>query len=320
MLDRSISLRDRAAFYHRQLPEATRRNLNERGIADTFVEKYLVGWNGRDITVPVANRHDDIVFFKCAQSPMSGPHAASTKAEPNAPVEIYGWDTLTRRPSRVAICDGEFNRLVLEAHGLPAVASTAGGASFEEEWARHFEGIEHVYLCFPRGEAGGRSAARIAALIPKARIVELPEDVGDQGDVTDYFVHLKKNRAQFEALLRAADRRARDTQQGAEAMPPIRRSLKRAVHLKSEVRIAEVIGRYTTLRPSGELLVGRCPLHEDGQRSLRVYPDGECFHCFDCGVGGDVITFLQEKDYLTFGQALERLERIRYANEYPDAA
>jgi hypothetical protein len=315
MFKRISSLRARAELYHHQLPEAKRRDLNQRGIPDTFIEKYLLGWNGRAVTIPVADRDGDIVFFKYAKSPRSGTGDA-TQAEPNCPVELYGWDTLQRQPSRVVITEGEFERLVLETHGFPAVAST-GGESFEKEWAMHFEGIEHVYVCMPHGKAGDNGAARIAALIPMARIVELPEEAVD---VTDYFVRLKKNRMQFEALLRAADRRVRDASEGDQAMPAIGRSLKRAVRLKSEVRIAEVIGRYTTLRPSGGHFIGRCPLHEDRHPSLHVYPEGESFHCFGCGVGGDVITFLQEKEHLTFGQALERLEKIRYSHEYPAAS
>jgi hypothetical protein len=317
MFKKISSLRDRAEFYHYQLPEATRRDLNQRGIPDTFIEKYLLGWNGRAVTIPIADRDGDIVFFKYAKSPLGVSQAAATQAEPNSPVELYGWDTLQRQPSRVVIAGSEFERLALEARGFPAVASTGGAESFEDEWAAHCESIEHVYVCMPRGKAGGRGAARITALIPKTREVELPEEAVD---VTDYFVRLKKNRMQFEALLRAADRRVRDASEGDQAMPAIGRSLKRAERLKAEVSIASVVGRYTTLRHSGDHLVGRCPLHEDKHRSLHVYPEGESFHCFGCGEGGDVLTFLQKQEHLTFGQALERLEKIRYSHEYPAAS
>ena len=319
MLDRSLTLRDRAAFYHRQLPEAMRRDLNGRGIPDTFIEKYLLGWNGKDITIPIADHDGDIVFFKYAKSPSSGSRAEATQSEPNGPFELYGWDTLLRQPARVVITGDEFSRLVLEAHGFPAVASTGGSESFKEEWAQHFEGIEHVYVCLARGEAGARGAARIAALIPKARVVELPEEVGESGDISDYFVRLSKNRAQFEALLRAAEVRELQTHEATQPMPAIGRSWKRAERLKSEVSITFVIGQYTNLRNAGDHLLGRCPLHEDNHPSLHVYPETESFHCFGCGKGGDVLTFLQQKENLTFGQALEALEKIRYSNEYPAA-
>ncbi len=296
-----------------------RRDLNERGIPDTFIEKYLLGWNGKDITIPIADRDGDIVFFKYAKSPQSGPCADAIQADSNSLVELYGWDTLLRQPARVVITGDEFSRLVLEAHGFPAVASTGGSESFEEEWAKHFEGIEHVYVCLSRGKSGARGAARIAALIPKARVVELPEEVGEGGEVLDFFVRLKKNRAQFGALLRAAEVREFQAHEGAQPMPAIGRSWKRAERLKSEVSITFVIGRYTNLRHAGDHLLGRCPLHEDQHPSLHVFPETQSFHCFGCGEGGDVLTFLQKKENLTFGQALEALEKIRYSNEYPTA-
>jgi hypothetical protein len=313
-----LSPRDRADFYYRQLPQAVRRELNEHGIPDTFIEKYALGWNGKAITIPIANREGNIVFFKFARSPLSGSHGSATQAEPTNPVELYGWDTLLRQPSRVVISGGELDRLILEAHGFPSVAST-GAENFQEEWARHFEGIDHVYVCLARGDAGARGAERIAAFIPKARVVEFPEEVGETGDVTDYFVRLKKSRTQFEALLRAADVRVAQKQEAEQPMPSIGRAWKRAERLKGEVSISFVIGRYTNLRHAGAHLLGRCPLHEDKRPSLHVYPETQSFHCFGCGEGGDVLTFLQKKENLTFGQALEALEKIRYSNEYPAA-
>jgi DNA primase len=107
--------------------------------------------------------------------------------------------------------------------------------------------------------------------------------------------------------------------EASQPMPAIGRSWKRAERLKSEVPIASVIGEYTTLKHSVDHLLGRCPLHEDKHPSLHVYPGTNSFHCFGCGEGGDVLTFLQKKEKLTFGQALEALEKIRYSNEYPAA-
>jgi len=316
MLNHLLALRDRAEFYHRQLPEAMRRYLNQRGIPDTFIEKYLLGWNGQFITIPIPNRDGEIVFFKLERSPFSRSRASKMEMPPSASTELYGWGTLQRRPARVVICGDEFDRLVFEAHGFPAVCSTTGVATFQAEWTRHFEGIERVYVCLPSETLRG-GAKRIARLLPTVRLVELPEDAAD---AADYFVGLKKNRTQFEALLRKADRRASHTNESAEPMPAIGRAWKRAERLKSEVPITRVIGMYTTLRHSGPEFVGRCPLHEDKRPSLRVYPETNYFHCFGCGEGGDVLTFLQKKESLTFGQALEALEKIRYSDEYPHAA
>lgn len=317
MLHHLLTLRDRAELYQRQLPDAMRRYLNQRGIPDTFIEKYLLGWNGQMITMPIPNRDGEIVFFKLARSPFGRNRASKMEMPPSASIELYGWDTLQRRPARVVICSNEFDRLVLEAHGFPAVCSTAGVETFQAEWAKHFAVIDRVYVCLPSQETPQGGAKRLTHLLPIVRLVELPEDAVD---AADYFARLKKNRTQFEALLRRADRRATKTNESAEPMPAIGRAWKRAERLKSEVPITRVIGRYTTLRHAGADFVGGCPLHEDKQPSLHVYPATKSFHCFGCGEGGDVLTFLQKKENLTFGQALEALEKIRYSDEYPHAA
>src|SRR5216683_1759437 len=63
-------------------------------------------------------------------------------------VDLYGWELLRLRPKRVIICEGEFDRLVLEAHEFQAVTSTGGAGTFRHEWAEAIEPIPEVYICF----------------------------------------------------------------------------------------------------------------------------------------------------------------------------
>jgi hypothetical protein len=55
-------------------------------------------------------------------------------------VDLYG-EVLRLQPKRVVICEGEFDRLVLEANGFEAVTSTGGAATFRAEWADAFDEI-----------------------------------------------------------------------------------------------------------------------------------------------------------------------------------
>ncbi len=71
--------------------------------------------------------------------------------------------------------------------------------------------------------------------------------------------------------------------------------------------IAEVVGRYTTLRRSGRELVGLCPLHQERTPSFRVNERG-VFHCFGCGAGGDVIRFIELVEGVDFKAALKLLD------------
>lgn len=95
---------------------------------------------------------------------------------------------------------------------------------------------------------------------------------------------------------------------------------KQAERLRAEVPIAKVVSGYTKLRRTKKRFLGYCPLHEGTKPTLRVEPRTNTFHCFNCGAGGDAIRFLQEVEYLTYGQALEALEKIRYSDEQPDDA
>ena len=72
--------------------------------------------------------------------------------------------------------------------------------------------------------------------------------------------------------------------------------------------IADVIGERVALRNAGGgNLKGLCPFHEEKSPSLSVSPARGLFHCFGCGVGGDVIRFIERIDHVSFSEAVERL-------------
>ena len=66
----------------------------------------------------------------------------------------------------------------------------------------------------------------------------------------------------------------------------------RIADLKASYDLAEVASRYTTLKPRGSTLVGRCPFHEERSPSFTVYPD-QHYHCFGCQAHGDVLDLVQ---------------------------
>jgi DNA primase len=73
-------------------------------------------------------------------------------------------------------------------------------------------------------------------------------------------------------------------------------------------RIDDVVGEYVALRRAGGgALKGLCPFHDEKTPSFNVRATHGTFHCFGCGVGGDVIAFLMKIDHLSFVEAVERL-------------
>ena len=93
---------------------------------------------------------------------------------------------------------------MLESRGFAAVTSTGGALTFRPTWTEAFREIPQVYICFDNDGPGQAGAERVARMIPHARLVRLPEEVGDGGDVTDFFVRLGRSREEFIGLLEAA--------------------------------------------------------------------------------------------------------------------
>jgi DNA primase len=77
--------------------------------------------------------------------------------------------------------------------------------------------------------------------------------------------------------------------------------------LKQTADIVEVVSAHTDLRRQGARWVGLCPFHDERTPSFSVDAQDKLYHCFGCGVGGDVIKFVEEKDGLGFAEAVELL-------------
>lgn len=78
--------------------------------------------------------------------------------------------------------------------------------------------------------------------------------------------------------------------------------------VRERSRIDEVVGSYVTLRNAGGgSLTGLCPFHDEKTPSFRVTPSRGFYHCFGCDEGGDVISFVQKINNVTFVEAVEWL-------------
>jgi len=90
--------------------------------------------------------------------------------------------------------------------------------------------------------------------------------------------------------------------------------------VRSRTNLADIVGDYVTLKTAGVgSMKGLCPFHDERSASFHVRPQVGFYHCFGCGEGGDVYSFLQKMDHVTFQEAVERLAgRLGYTLHYED--
>ncbi|MBG6058289.1 DNA primase [Cryobacterium sp. MP_M5] len=78
--------------------------------------------------------------------------------------------------------------------------------------------------------------------------------------------------------------------------------------VKARTNIADIVGDYVTLKSAGVgSMKGLCPFHDERSPSFHVRPQVGFYHCFGCGESGDVYSFLQKMDHVSFSEAVERL-------------
>ncbi|MBU9944346.1 MAG: DNA primase [Dermatophilaceae bacterium] len=78
--------------------------------------------------------------------------------------------------------------------------------------------------------------------------------------------------------------------------------------VRERARIDEVVREYVSLKSAGGgSLKGLCPFHDERSPSFHVTPSRGMWYCFGCGEGGDVLSFLQKIDHLSFAEAVEKL-------------
>src|SRR5712664_4250410 len=77
-----------------------------------------------------------------------------------------------------------------------------------------------------------------------------------------------------------------------------------AEKVKQQADIVRVVGEYVRLKKSGQNFTGLCPFHAEKSPSFAVHPTKQIYHCFGCGVGGDVFKFVMEMEKCAFPEAI----------------
>lgn len=197
--------------FHKNLNDAAYAFLAEkRGLSRETIDRYKIGWNGNSkrFTIPIYDENGRLVNIKSwSPSPVNSEDKyiswRTREGHTYGEGRIYGADEI-KDHDKVILCEGEFDRLVAIQNGFFAVTGTVGAKSFKAEWIPLFTGKE-VFIVYDRdrdGEEGALKAAKALAPVAKSvRIATLPDEVGEKGDITDFFVRCHQTREDFQKLL-----------------------------------------------------------------------------------------------------------------------
>ena len=193
-----VSLDKQAAMYHDTMPDDIRDYLrNERLLSDEIIDHFQLGYmerkDGHWITIPVTDRNGDVLFMKLRQDPFNPSNNQPKYMSTGGEASIFNASILNDKPDALVICEGEFDCLVLNRFGIPAICSTAGAATFKDEWIAQLNFVREFYVAMDNDEAGKVGAESLIKKLELAHAnssilcVNLPTEVDEHGDITDFF-------------------------------------------------------------------------------------------------------------------------------------
>lgn len=181
--------------------------LEERGLTLEAIKQFQIGWNGERYSIPIYDELWNLVNIRLyTRMPVDDRQKVinyrDEKGNTYGKVRLYGIEHLYNSLKAIVFAEGELDRIICEAHGIPAITTTAGAGSWDRSWIPLFKNVGKVYACFDNDAAGTNAAAKLLRRltgITEVSILHWPEGFKAKGDLTDYFVegHTKEDFIKF---------------------------------------------------------------------------------------------------------------------------
>jgi len=122
----------------------------------------------------------------------------------SSPISLYPIETIKNKT--IVVTEGEFDALILNDKGIPAITTTGGSGADFREFAEYFVG-KKIYLCYDcdnAGKEGAKKSAKVLANLPETEVYIMDLGLADGEDVTDYFVKYRMDKESFEEVMENA--------------------------------------------------------------------------------------------------------------------
>jgi DNA primase len=268
-----------------------------------------------DIVIPVHDIDGNFIFNKYRRSPLSN-EKPKYWYDKGSKVSLYGIDK-AKDSKTILITEGEKDCLVAWSHNIPAVTSTGGANSFQDEWKDLFTDKE-VIICLDNDEAGANGMVKILEIIPHAKVLFLPKDFKD---IADYVMA----NGDLHNLIKTA--KYLNTLEDINEDLGARRGLMLPVFFhEAYIHKHTKVNRYTENKsfssdrvtrakeyPVTNLLEFRqnkhqCLWHNEKDASLHYFKKTNSCYCFGCSKVADAIDIYMKLHNCTFKEAVEKLQ------------
>lgn len=272
--------------------------LLERGLTKWGIERArLRSTQTGKLIIPIFDARGNFLYNKYRRNPRKSSGAKYT-FDPGAVSTLYGLSFLDKSQKSLVVCEGELDVLILMENGINAVCSTAGAATFKDEWFSLIQGYD-TFFCFDNDAAGRNGLERVAQKHPegKIRVISIPEELGNKADVTD--VILKRGIGKFRELMRDFTY--------LQSRQPEKKEVRVSINKRSgsEVERARAypIKNLVTFNERG---YAKCIFHSERTPSMKIYADNHVY-CFGCSKHADAIAVVREMHNLSFEDAVKML-------------
>ncbi|MBU1950036.1 MAG: hypothetical protein KJ927_15080, partial [Candidatus Eisenbacteria bacterium] len=187
------------ATYLRETETAGRCLREQRGLTQDTIRRYQIGWDPKRqrYTIPVRDERGKVVnirLYSTSEKPKIINYT-DAKHKYGSPARLYGLKEMANDTGdQVVLCEGEWDRLILQQEGFMAVTGTHGATTFRPEWASLFKDkdVVIIYDCDTEGRAAVQNIVLKALKESEARsiknvILPLSGEKNDK-DVTDFFM------------------------------------------------------------------------------------------------------------------------------------